>query len=252
MKSLIFFVAGLLIAASAGMSQDTMYVHLHTGITAIKIADIDSILFRYSPLPTVTDASGNVYSVVTIGTQKWLQQNLRTTKFNDGSPIPHVSDSISWLNLTGPGYCWYDNDSASYADPYGVLYNFYVIDSTVNGNKNPCPVGFHMPSQSEWLTLINYAGGSTTCGVKLMEAGTAHWTPPNSMPTNELMFTALPGGFRDWQSKFDLISSKGYHWTASEVNTTAAWKYHFDSNDAVIFKSGIDKNSGTSIRCIKD
>ncbi len=71
----------------------------------------------------IVDIDGNYYNIVTIGSQTWMQENLKTTKYNDGTAIPLVTDPTTWINLTTPGYCWYNNDTATYKSTYGALYN---------------------------------------------------------------------------------------------------------------------------------
>jgi uncharacterized protein (TIGR02145 family) len=99
------------------------------------------------PVTSVTDADGNVYQAVKIGTQTWMAENLRTTKFSDGTPIPNVTDNAAWGNTATSAYCWYNNDIAN-ATPYGALYNWY----TVNSGKL-APTGWHIPTTAEWQTL---------------------------------------------------------------------------------------------------
>ncbi|MGB4293792.1 MAG: FISUMP domain-containing protein, partial [Bacteroidales bacterium] len=98
----------------------------------------------------MNDVDGNRYKVIMIGNQLWMAENLRTTKYNDGTPIPLVTDNTAWSNLTSPGYCWYDNNSTN-KDTYGALYNWY----TVNTGKL-CPSGWHVPSDDEWTIMQNY------------------------------------------------------------------------------------------------
>lgn len=100
------------------------------------------------------DVDGNVYKTVTIATQRWMAENLKTTKLNDGTSIPNVTDGKAWKNLTTPGYCWYDNDPKYYGNTYGALYNFYAVET----NKL-CPTGWHVPTDAEWDILIDHLGG---------------------------------------------------------------------------------------------
>src|SRR5512135_2597471 len=74
---------------------------------------------------TATDTTKNINNTITIGTQVWMAENLKVTKFRDGDPIPNVTDSAAWSNLTTPAYCWYNNDEGTYRDTYGALYNWY-------------------------------------------------------------------------------------------------------------------------------
>ncbi len=148
---------------------------------------------------TLLDIEGNEYKTIQIGNQTWMAENLRTTKYNDGSSIPVVNDNISWLNLTTAAYCWYDND-ISRKDIYGALYNWHTVTS-----GNLCPAGWHVPKNEEWTVLTAYLGGESVAGGKLKETGTAHWNP-NSDATNESGFTALPGGMRGNGGAFKMVT----------------------------------------------
>jgi hypothetical protein len=119
----------------------------------------------FSTLPadpgTVTDVDGNVYLTVRIGSQLWMAENLRVTKFNNGDPIPDMADNATWMAHTGPAYSWYLNDYATYGTIYGALYNWYAVDDASSGNRSICPVGWHVPTADEWTTLTSYLGGWT-------------------------------------------------------------------------------------------
>ena len=143
---------------------------------------------------TVTDVDGNVYNTVTIGTQCWLQENLKTTKYKDGTSIPLVTDNSAWGSLSTPGYCWYNNDD-TYKNTYGALYNYYTVLT-----NNLCPSGWHVATEREWSTLVTYLGGASIAGGKLKESGTTHWVTPNTGANNETGFIALPGGRREHPS----------------------------------------------------
>jgi uncharacterized protein (TIGR02145 family) len=155
-----------------------------------------------NPSTTITDKDGNVYTSVTIGTQVWMVENLKTTKYNYGTEIPNVTDNTEWSNLTTPAYCWYDNDITK-KTPFGALYNFYAVNT-----GTLCPTGWHVPSNTEWTTLFNYAGGLAVAGGKLKETGTTHWNAPNTGATDEYGFKYLPGGLRD--SYGSIYSLGGY------------------------------------------
>ncbi len=189
---------------------------------------------------SVTDIDGNVYSTVIIGTQEWMASNLKTTRYKDGTIIPLVTDASSWLSLSSPGYCW-PNNSAANKDTYGVLYNWY----TVNTNKL-CPTGWHVPSDAEWTTLTNYLGGETVAGGKLKETGTIHWDSPNTGATNETGFSAVPSGYRS--GDFDKFAPIGYgsFWWASE-STQRDVLY----NSSNVIKSVSFTKDGFSVRCLK-
>lgn len=143
---------------------------------------------------------GDVYRTDTIGSQVWMVENLKTTKYNDGSSIPNVTDNTTWNGLNTGAYCWYNSDISN-KKPYGALYNWY----TLNTGKL-APYGWHVPTDVEWESLIDHLGGESVAGGKLKESGTTHWQTPNIGATNESGFTAVPGGFR---SQDGIISNKG-------------------------------------------
>ncbi|MEN6501108.1 MAG: fibrobacter succinogenes major paralogous domain-containing protein [Tenuifilaceae bacterium] len=136
---------------------------------------------------TVTDIDGNVYNTVTIGTQVWLAENLKTTKYNDDTDIPLMNENSSWEAIDSPGYCWYDNSIAN-KDLYGALYNWPAV---ISGKL--CPAGWNVPSDAEWTKLIDFLGGEYIAAEYLKEVGT-YWTSPISKATNYSGFCALPGG----------------------------------------------------------
>ncbi|MFZ4572381.1 MAG: fibrobacter succinogenes major paralogous domain-containing protein [Bacteroidales bacterium] len=116
-----------------------------------------------APIPgTTTDVDGNLYHSVTIGTQVWMDENLKTTKYNDGSSIPLVTDSIAWINMTTPGYCWYHNNAAAYKNTYGALYNWYAVNT-----GKLAPTGWHVPTDAEWTILVAYLGGELLAGGRI-------------------------------------------------------------------------------------
>jgi len=195
----------------------------------------------------ITDGDGNIYNAVQIGTQVWMKENLRTTKYKDGTEIPLVTDNTAWSNLATPGYCWYNNDATTYKNTYGALYNWY----TVNTGKL-CPTGWHVPTDAEWTTLTTFLGGAGGAGGKLKEAGTTHWLSPNTGATNETGFTALPGGRRSYNGTFDDIGSNGYWWSATESTATLAWGRLMGYYHSYVYSSTNSKEYGFSVRCVRD
>jgi len=172
---------------------------------------------KEDPSGTMTDRDGNVYTSVTIGTQTWMVENLKTTKYKDGTDIPLVTDDTEWANLNTPGYCWYNNDAATYKNSYGALYNWYAVST-----GKLCPTGWHVPTDAEWTTLTTYLGGESVAGGKLKELGTTHWTTPNTGATNETGFAALPGGYIYYDGTFDFIGNIGGWWSATEYYPPSA------------------------------
>jgi len=195
---------------------------------------------------SVTDIDGNVYHMIIIGTQVWMVENLKTTKFNDGVSIPLITDNTAWGNLSTPGYCWYNNDGAKYKNTYGALYNWFAINS-----GKLAPTGWHVPTDADWTTLINYLGGDSIAGGKLKEKGTSHWDSPNTGATNETGFTALPGGYRYIYGS-NYLNSFASWWSSAQVNTSEALSrgvYNIYTN---IYSYHELKVVGLSVRCLKD
>jgi uncharacterized protein (TIGR02145 family) len=214
---------------------------------ALPNATSNGAVLTVKALVTVTDIDGNVYHTVTIGTQVWMVENLKTTKYNDGAAIPLVMDIVTWAALTTPGYCWNNNDAATYKDTYGVLYNWY----TVNTGKL-APAGWHVPTDSEWSVLATYLGGDSVAGSKLKEVGTTHWISPNTGATNETGFTALPGGYRNLFGAFFSIGGSGYWWSATVRDATYSWGRGIYYNGANVFRFDYYNRSGFSVRCVRD
>lgn len=200
---------------------------------------------------SVTDIDGNVYSTVTIGTQTWMAENLKTTRYRNGDQIPNVTSDYQWGNLYSGAYCWYDNNIAN-KDVYGALYNAYVVKD----NRNIAPQGWHVPSKEELMTLINYLGGDSLAGGKMKVKGTAYWDSPNADATNTSGFNALPGGYR--QRGTGIFMYKGtnaYFRTSTEEfgsGYDSAWHFMLFSQSAFASPTYAEKTFGFSIRCIKD
>lgn len=212
----------------------------------------DTVSFRIiAETGEIMDVDGNNYLTVKIGIQWWIAENLKTTKYNDGTNIPNIIENTVWMNLTTPGFSWYNND-VMYKNLYGALYNWFAVDITTNGNKNVCPSGWHVPSIAEWTTLINFLGGESVAGGKLKEVGTVHWRPPNNGATNETAFTALPGGRRFDDGEFATIGFTGSWWSSMGSSSTYALGQYLDYLRTEILRIDDPQKSGFSIRCIKD
>ncbi|MCX6254507.1 MAG: fibrobacter succinogenes major paralogous domain-containing protein [Bacteroidia bacterium] len=200
---------------------------------------------------TITDADGNIYNTITIGTQTWMKENLKTTRYINGTAIPLVTARFEWYYLTTPGYCWYDNNATNKATN-GALYNWYAVDAGSNGNNNACPTGWHVPTDAEWATLITFLGGDSIAAGKLKETGMIHWQSPNTGATNETGFTALPGGGRDFDGAFYDIGSNGHWWSSTEFVTGGAWSWYMSYDGSGGYRQGRFEQDGFSVRCIKD
>ncbi len=198
-----------------------------------------------TPAPgTVTDYDGNVYNVISIGTQFWLMQNLKTTHYKNGTPIPNVTNNTTWAGLTTGAYCDYDNTPANSAT-YGRIYNWYAVNT-----GNLCPTGWHVPTDAEWTTLTNYLGGASIAGGKLK--ATTLWNSPNTGATNSSGFSALPGGDRYDDGTYGGIGDYGLWWSSTEDGTTYAWGrgLYYDLSGAS--RGTTSKTYGFSVRCLRD
>jgi uncharacterized protein (TIGR02145 family) len=197
---------------------------------------------------TVTDVEGNVYKTVQIGTQTWMAENLKVTKYRNGESISNVTDNMIWYKLTDGAYCWYNNDAETYKSAFGALYNWYAV----NDPRKIAPEGWHVPTMDEWKTLLTYLGNN---GGKMKESGLTHWSTPNT-GTNTSGFTALPGGFL-YSNIFTGIEGTAVWWSSTEYFTTQstqqAWSLQiWNFRDQISSGYGGMKISGFGVRCIKD
>jgi uncharacterized protein (TIGR02145 family) len=196
---------------------------------------------------TVTDIDGNIYHTVKIGTKVWMVENLKTTKYLNGDPIPNVIDNTEWENTRTGAYSDYDNSSGN-STIYGRLYNYYaVVDSC-----QLCPTGWHVPSDEEWTILTTYLGGEDIAGGKLKAKGTTYWLSPNTGATNESGFTALPGGYRIGNGQFEYIGHSGWWWTITEFDEWSFWLRAMVYGHTMTIRTFYGSTSGLSIRCVQD
>ena len=229
----------------AGLAANTRYHVRAYATNTVGTAYGTDKTFNTDPV-SIQDFDNNDYNVIRIGTQVWIQENLKTTHFNDGTPVPEVTGGAAWSALTTPGYCWYNNGPAN-KDPYGALYNWYAV----NAGKL-CPTGWHIPSDDECTTLEYFLGGPSPAGGKLKEAGTAHWDNPNVGATNESTFTALPGGWRSSSGVFEFIGTSGYWWTSPQPEPPNTYNRRIQNDQDKVFRNLENEKSGMSVRCIKD
>lgn len=191
---------------------------------------------------TITDQDGNVYKTVTIGTQTWMAENLRTTKYNDGTAIPNIIGIASWLNTKTGAYSNCNNTtSIDSIATYGRLYNWYAVNT-----GKLAPKGWHVPTNAEWSQLITYLGGVSLAGAKLKETSTSHWASPNTGATNETGFTALPGG------TLGFIGKSGTWLSATEDGATFAWYYTISYDVSNVYSYSQLKEMMFSVRCVRD
>jgi uncharacterized protein (TIGR02145 family) len=198
-----------------------------------------------------TDFDGNNYTSVVIGTQTWLTQNLKTTSYRNGDPIgTTVPATLDITAEVSPKYQWAVNNDVNNVAVYGRFYTWFAVTDA----RNVCPVGYHVPSDTEWETLKAFLGGEAVAGGKIKELGTTHWQTPNTGATNETGFTAVAGGYRNFNGSFVSFSVSSPYWSATEntSNTAWGWGQGLYYNSAILLRGGFDKPDGCVVRCIKD
>jgi uncharacterized protein (TIGR02145 family) len=216
----------------------------------------------------INDADGNEYHTVKIGGQVWTAENLRTTRYNDGSPIPLVTDSSRWNSLTTPAYCYYANTSnADSIKLFGALYNWYAVNT-----KKLAPKGWHVPDTSDWKKLqdflikngYNWDGKTSGNRVAKSLAAKTGWIVPHSDTgyagliqnnlaiNNKSGFSALPGGQRSRQQDFRHLGYNGFWWSASEDSALYAYDRCLSYQEDDLVKSNHYKSNGQSVRLIRD
>jgi len=200
-----------------------------------------------TPAAALTDADGNHYSSVTIGTQVWTVENLKSTKYADGDPIQLVTEPADWRNLTTGG-CSYPDAGSAFEYPYGKVYNWYAVSDP----RNVCPTGWHYPSDDEWETLAQFLGGTDVAGGKLKESGTVRWNTPNTGATNSSGFTAIPAGSKSGDFSTHGMGESAIFWSVSETSSTNASSYYLWTHSASMLSYSYVKQFGFSVRCIKD
>lgn len=230
----------------------------------------DDNTFTTEKTNTITDIDGNNYTIIKIGDQIWMKENLKTTKYNDGSNIPLVTDSAAWSNLASPGYCWYNNDPSAYKDVYGGLYNWRTTDAASNSDKNVCPAGWHVPTDEEWTILEDYliANGfnydGTTSGNKIAKslASTTLWEVSAETGAvgnvdypsyrDKTGFSALPTGCRDFSGAFHSLGVYCKWWSATEQDASDGWTRFLYFDYVNVTRSDCAKEYGYPVRCLKD
>jgi uncharacterized protein (TIGR02145 family) len=197
---------------------------------------------------TIIDQDGNTYKTVTIGTQIWMAENLRTTKYNDSTIIPNVISNNEWDTLTRGAYCNYNNTSSiDSIATFGRLYNWHAVNT-----GKLAPKGWHVPTNADWTTLTDFLGAEIVAGGKLKENGPKLWVWPNSAATNKTGFTALPGGSRGQNGKFYDVGYYGTWWCADETGTNLAWGRDVGYATGYIAIDYVNKTLGFSVRCVRD
>ncbi len=238
-----FFAVGIILACVLGCKKD-------------QENDLDN---EYKCI----DGDGNLYKTVVIGNQEWMAENLRTTTYNDGTPIINKVNNSRWISDYSGAYCWYEHDSAAYADPCGALYNWYAVNT-----GKLCPKGWRVPSDKDWKTLEGYVDSNFGIGdpewdkrgSRGLDAGERlkainGWGGYGATGTDEFDLSMLPGGYRtDDNGNFGYYQNLGQWWTSCEEywDGPYAWVRRIISNDNIIYRFTFSKRMGNSVRCVRD
>jgi uncharacterized protein (TIGR02145 family) len=219
--------------------------------------------------PFVVDIDHNIYYTVNIGNQTWMADNLKTRRYSDGTGIQLVEDRQAWYDFSmyANAYCWYENYAALGAT-YGALYTWPAAmrvtrDDTIKPGyiQGVCPLGWHLPGDSEWKQLEMYLGMSQSESDKEEWRGTdeggklkhenQYWESPNTGATNQVGFSAIPGGWRDGAGYFINLGTAARFWAAS-IRGDYAWVRGLDYNSSAIYRGTKGLYEAHSVRCIKD
>ena len=246
---------GPYVSAISGLLPGTIY-HLcayASNSFGTSYGEILSITTLMDITNTVTDIDGNVYQTINIGTQTWMAENLKVIHYRNGDPIPNYVDNSQWYNQNSGAYCWYNNDEITYKNTYGALYNWF----TVIDYRSLCPNGWHIPSDDEWLVLTSYLGGEDYAGGTMKSMRTEpephpRWDAPNLGATNQSGFSGLPGGARILSGIFYDLGFRGFWWSSAEFNSSLAWGRFLICNYDFLHLSEYEKESGFSVRCLRD
>ncbi len=227
----------------------------------------------------MVDVEGNIYETVIIGEQEWMAENLKTTRYKDGSDIKYPGNlELMWIHDNSGAYAWYDNDIA-WKDIYGALYNWYAV----NNEKGLCPAGWRVPNDDDWTQLVNYVvsqgfpneesnpngAGNALKSCRQVnsplggECDTSEhprwnediWSGNNHHGFDEFGFMALPGGGRNFDdAQYHILATDCFFWSSIQsqgISFPTAMSLYFTSGNIMYFEYA-HKNSGISVRCIKD
>lgn len=206
-----------------------------------------NILTFETEIYNVTDIDGNIYGVIKIGDRYWMDKNLQTTKYKDGTDIEN--NVRAWVRTKSGAYSWYNNNETGHRDVYGLLYNFYAVQSS-----KLCPEGWRVASHEDWTDLVNYLGGVDYAGGKLKEDRNNLWNRPNVYASNESGFSGVPGGFRNAvNGRFQDKGKYGVWWLSDNLdNSNRARGWELRCSDGKVRGFSALKNAGFSVRCVME
>jgi uncharacterized protein (TIGR02145 family) len=217
---------------------------------------------------TVSDIDGNSYNTVLIGTQCWTKENLKVSKYNDGTAIPdETANTAGWGGLATGARSDYTGE-ASYIATYGYLYNWYaaagIVTNLGSPTKNICPTGWHVPTDGEWTSLIQFivptetisatviGSQSPTAGGKLKSTSTAMWPAPGFPGSDNYGFSAFPGGYRNDDGSFFVFGNLAFFWSATENATNSSLLRYLNRFNSEVYRLNSYKSVGASVRCLRD
>lgn len=237
-----------------GLIANTQYYFRARAYNEIGTSENSEINFTQTTYDVI-DYDGNVYDIITIGTQQWFVQNLKVTHYRDGTPIPNLTLDDEWVADRDGAYCWYDNNIANKAT-YGALYNSHALRNT----HGLAPFGWRTPTQDDWETLCDFVGNLYTAGGQLKEVGLDHWAAPNLGAVDAYGFTALPGGARETETALFIdMGNYGWFWTKTgDTGYPYPPYYHtFNvkmsyNNEAAYPNLSECSECGMSVRCVRD
>ncbi len=217
----------------------TYYVRAYA-TNAVGTAYGNQLTFTTQP---VLDTIGNQYTTITINGKEWFKENLKTTKYANGTDISNVTDNGSWNNLSTGAWAYYDNNITN--DPiYGKLYNWYAVSDV----RGLCPTGWHVATDADWTSLTALYGTDAAAGNELKS--TISWTTPN-LNSNTSGFGAAPGGGRGG-GLFGDITNKGFWWTSTLFDSSNSYARRLEYNLDTVVRYYESNKSGFSVRCVKD
>jgi uncharacterized protein (TIGR02145 family) len=247
----------------------TAWVMIPAGQPGQSLSMTGSKIPQWSTLPgTVSDIDGNVYKTVVIGNQEWTISNLKTTRLNDGTPIPAgpLPSSTSftnaeWAALTTPGYCWWSN-VITYKEKCGALYNWYAVNT-----GKLAPAGWRVPTNADWTDLesfltsmgYNYDGSNTVNKIAKSMAGGV-WNPStttgaignNLSNNNKSNFSAIPTGYRFSNGMFIAHQTDAYWWSSTEIDASSAFSRSLNSDEISLSTYNANKVLGFSVRLVRE
>jgi uncharacterized protein (TIGR02145 family) len=259
----------------AGLTNGTAYTFTVAAINSVdtSIASAPSAPVTPAPPPSACPTAtisynGYTYTTVGIGNQCWMAENLRTSKYSDGTDIPDETfNNNLWGELTYGARTEYQ-DVIGYVSDYGYLYNWYaakgIITDGGTSTNNICPTGWHVPTDSDWNKLVKSIDSaadtsaisgvqSSTVGGNMKSMGTTYWSSESTGTNNSSGFSALPGGYRENGGFFDLIRATAWFWSATEYDNSNAWyRYLSHNNGSVGRYNDVSKSVGASVRCLRD